>query len=417
MANDSKAIFDSDKDHWINRLLSTRTEYMEANEIREILKVISQPEMISLAGGLPAPESFPIDIIERIIISILKKYKSSALQYGPTEGFPPFRKVLTKYVGKLGISAREEEITISSGSQGTLDALGRIFISEGDFIAVESPTYLGALTAFNPYRPRYLEIETDDNGVIPEALENIVRKYPVKFVYLIPNFQNPSGRTVSLERRKRIAEIIEHRNILLIEDDAYGLLRYRGGFIPPIKTFAPEHVIYMSTFSKILAPGLRIGFCVAPSTISNWLVLSKQGVDLHTSSLSQAIAAEYLSGGDLDRHLPNIISIYHPRLKAMLNALDRFFPNSFNWSRPDGGLFVWAEGPPGFDATDIYRQGIERNVAFVPGKHFFAKPEKGLETMRLNFSNVNEELIYKAIETLSKIIKKNLKMKSKSRTI
>ncbi len=397
---------------WINRLLSERTGNMKANAIREILKVAAQPGMISMAGGLPAPESFPLDIIEEITIEVLHEYASSALQYGPTEGFPPLRKILVEHVKKLGIEATEEEITISSGSQGTLDAMGRIFISRGNYVAVESPTYLGALSAFNPYQPRYLEIKTDNEGVIPESLDNILSNYPVKFVYLIPNFQNPSGRTIARERRQQIADIIRHHNALLLEDDAYNLLRFRGDHFPSIKSLAPERVIYTSTFSKILSPGLRIGFCIAPVSISRWLTLSKQGVDLHTSSLAQAIAAKFLSGNYLDRQMQKIIDIYLPKLNAMLEALEKYFPDSFKWSKPDGGLFVWAEGPPGFDATEVYQPAIEKNVAFVPGKHFFAINGEGLGTMRLNFSNANEKMIYRGIEILGELIQKNIDVKS-----
>jgi 2-aminoadipate transaminase len=398
-----------DEQSWIDGLLSDRTGNMEANEIREILKVTAQPHMISLAGGLPAPESFPLNVMKEIVASVLRDYAASSLQYSPTEGLPPLREILTVHVKRRGVQATVDEIAVSSGSQGTLDAIGRILIDKGDFVAVESPTYLGAITAFNPYEPRYLELDTDDAGLVPEALDRTLSNHPVKFVYLIPTYQNPSGRTIPFERRRQIADIIRQHDTLLVEDDAYGHLRYRGQDILPIKTLAPERVIYLGTMSKILAPGLRIGFCVAPRPIVRWLVLSKQGVDLHTSSFDQAVAAKFLAGGYLDHHLLEIVSIYRPRLEAMLKALETHFPSNFRWSKPDGGMFVWAEGPPGLDTSELYRRAIDEGVAFVPGRHFYTSPGRGLETMRLNFSNAREDSIKQAIEILGGLIKEFMK--------
>lgn len=394
-----------DESLWQSRLLSSRTDGMKANMIREILKVVAQPGMISLAGGLPAPESFPIKIMEELASDVLKEYSWRSLQYGPTEGFGPLREALAALVAKRGVKATSDDVIITSGSQGSLDALGRILISPGDYVAVEAPTYLGAITAFNAYEPRYVEIETDDGGVIPESLEHLLKNTKCKMIYSIPTFQNPSGRTISLARRQQIAEIIIRRQALLVEDDAYGFVRYRGDDLPPIKVFAPDNVVYLSTLSKTLAPGLRIGYCVAPPVIKRWMVLSKQGVDLHTSSFDQAMAAKYISGGYLERQLPHILNLYRPRLDAMLAALDKYFPKDFKWSKPNGGMFVWAEGPSGFNTDLLYEKAIERKVAFVPGRHFFVTPDKGLETMRLNFSMVNEATITKAIEMLAEIIK------------
>jgi 2-aminoadipate transaminase len=385
-------------------LLAVRTGKMGANAIREILKVISQPGMISLAGGIPAPESFPMEIMNELTSGVIDKYSSQAFQYDCTEGFTPLREVLVGYLQKKGICSSADEVLIASGSQGILDAIGKILITKGDRIAVEAPTYLGAISAFNPYEPEYVRMDTDDDGLIPETLEEVLRSGSVKFIYLVPTFQNPTGRTIPLERREKIAEIIQRYNVLLIEDDPYSDLRYRGKDIPPIKTIAPGNVVYVSTLSKVFAPGLRIGFCVAPELIRKWLVLVKQGVDLHTSTFNQALAAEYISGGYLERQLPKITSIYRPKQEAMLYALEKYFPDSFRWSKPEGGMFLWAEGPEGFDMEKIYWKSIKKKAAFVPGKFFFTRKGEGIETMRLNYTMTDENTIDKAVKILSEVI-------------
>jgi 2-aminoadipate transaminase len=271
------------------RLLADRTEKMGVNAIREILKVVSQPGMVSLAGGIPAPESFPIDIIRELTSIVFEKYSSRALQYDPTEGFYPLREALADYLQKKEVHAEADEVLIASGSQGVLDAIGMVLISKGDRIAVEAPTYLGALQAFNPYEPEYIRLDTDDDGLVPASLENILRSTDIKLIYLVPTFQNPTGRTINVERRMEIAAMIKKHDALLIEDDPYSALRYRGEDLPPIKTMAPDNVVYVSTLSKVFAPGLRIGFCVAPAVIRKWLVVVKQGIDLHTSTLRKRI--------------------------------------------------------------------------------------------------------------------------------
>lgn len=386
------------------RLLADRTQKMGVNAIREILKVVSQPGMVSLAGGIPAPESFPIDIIRELTSIVFEKYSSRALQYDPTEGFYPLREALADYLQKKEVQAEADEVLIASGSQGVLDAIGMVLISKGDRIAVEAPTYLGALQAFNPYEPEYIRLDTDDDGLVPASLENILRSTDIKLIYLVPTFQNPTGRTINVERRMEIAAMIKKHDALLIEDDPYSALRYRGEDLPPIKTMAPDNVVYVSTLSKVFAPGLRIGFCVAPAVIRKWLVVVKQGIDLHTSTLNQALAAEYLSGGYLETHLPNIINLYRPRQEAMLSALESYFPDSFKWSKPEGGMFLWAEGPAGFDMETVYWKAVERKTAFVPGKFFYTHPGEGLETMRLNYTMADEATIEKAIKILSEVI-------------
>lgn len=390
-----------------NYLLSARTKNIESSVIREILKVVSQPGMVSMAGGIPAPESFPMDIIGDLASVVIEKYGSGAFQYDTTEGFPPLREAIAQYLKTdRGLRTVAEDVLISSGSQGILDAVGKIFISKGDKVAVEAPTYLGAIQAFNAYEPIFVNLETDEDGVVPESLERVLAAENIKLIYLVPTFQNPTGRTIPLERRKTVAEIIRQHNALLIEDDPYSSLRYRGADLDSIKSFAPENVIYMSTLSKVFAPGLRLGFCVAPEWVRRWLVLVKQGTDLHTSTFNQALAAEYISGNHLERHLPKIIDIYRPKQQAMLHALDRYFPHDFKWSKPEGGMFIWAEGPSGVNMDRVFESAVEKKVAFVPGKYFYASPGMGQETMRLNFTMIDEATIDRSIHTLSGVIKK-----------
>jgi 2-aminoadipate transaminase len=388
-----------------DHLLAKRTALMGVNAIREILKVVSQPGMVSLAGGIPAPESFPMTILRELGERVEGRYGARAFQYDATEGFGPLREALVDHLAHKGVSTTAEEILISSGSQGVLDALGKVLLDPGDWVAVEAPTYVGALQAFTPYEPRYVQIATDDDGVIPESLAQVLSTHAVKLVYLTPTFQNPTGRTLSLARRREVAGLIQRHNALLVEDDPYSDLRYSGEALPPIKTFAPDHVVYTSTLSKVFAPGLRLGFCVAPPLVRKWLVIVKQGVDLHTSTYNQALAAEYLSGGYLQRHLPTIIKLYRPKQAAMLQALDRHLPDGFTWTQPEGGMFIWVQGPPGFDAEAVYWRAVERKTAFVPGKFFYAQPGDGLPTMRLNFTMADAATIDWAVGVIGETIR------------
>lgn len=391
-------------------VFAQRTQFMKINAIREILKVASRPDIVSLAGGLPASEAFPMRIMPELTAGVFEKYGSSALQYDRTEGFEPLRQALAGYLSeKKSLGTDGHDLLIASGSQGVLDALGKILISPGDRVAVESPTYLGAIQAFNPYQPKYVSLETDDEGVIPESLESALRRGPIKLLYLVPNFQNPTGRTLTLSRRLRLAEILESNGILLIEDDSYGDLRYEGNSLPPIQRLAPEHVVYIGTLSKVFAPGLRLGYCIAPKAIRRWLVMAKQGVDLHTSSFCQAIAAEYIAGGYLQRHLPTIIDCYRSRRDAMIAALDAGFPGGMKWSRPEGGMFVWVEGPASLDAEKVYEKAVAKGVAFVPGRYFFAAPDQGRNTFRLNFTMPDESTIHHAIRVLSELLQQHFR--------
>lgn len=385
-------------------IFAGRTRHMGVNAIREILKVVSQPGMVSLAGGVPSPDSFPLALVRQLTETVLSRYSAAALQYDTTEGFMPLREALSGYVRAQGIGASCDDILVTSGSQGALDALGMVLISKGDFVAVEAPTYVGALQAFRPYEPQFVCVDSDEHGLIPESLETVLRRYPVKFLYVVPNFQNPTGRTIPAQRRQAIARLIQHYDTLLVEDDPYGALRYEGEPVAALKCLAPEQVVYVGTLSKVFAPGLRIGFCVAPKPVRDWLVVAKQGIDLHTSTFNQALAAEYIGGGYLASHLPRIISLYRPRRTAMLDALSRYMSRECQWSRPQGGMFVWLQGPAGSDMESVYHKAVARKVAFVPGKFFYSHAGQGVETMRLNFTMADERRLTGAVATLAEVL-------------
>lgn len=393
--------------HDFQRLLSQRTRNMRSNAIREILAVVSQPGMISLAGGIPAPQSFPLEDLYRINETVLDRYGAAALQYDLTEGFTPFREALVDYLAKKQIQTTAGDILVFNGSQSALDTLAKVLISPGDIVALESPSYLGAITGFNAYEPQYVSIVTDDEGVVPDSLVEVLENNDIKFIYLVTTFQNPTGRTLSAQRRLEVAEIVKRYGALVVEDDPYSDLRYRGQPLAPFFTYAPENTIYVSTVSKVFAPGLRLGFCIAPELIRRWMRIAKQGADLHTNTYAQALATEYISGGYLDRQLPNIIKLYRPRQEAMLAAMDQFLPKSFQWAQPEGGMFIWIDGPDGLDAEQLYWKAVEQKVAFVPGKYFYIRQDEGLATMRLNFTMSDEATIERAIEILARVIQKH----------
>jgi len=387
------------------RLLSQRTLTMRKNQIREILKVVSQPGMISLAGGIPAPETFPLEELYRINEAVLDRYGAAALQYDLTEGFTPFREALVSYLGAKAITVGADEILVFNGSQSVLDTLGKVLITPEDAIALETPSYLGAISAFSAYEPRYVSIATDDEGILPESLEEALDRQEIKFIYLVTTFQNPTGRSLSIERRQQVAEIVKQRGALVIEDDPYSDLRYRGEAVPPFYTYAPDNTVYVSTVSKVFAPGLRLGFCVAPPLIHEWLYTAKQGADLHSNTYAQALATEYIRGGVIDTQVPKIIELYRPRQEAMLAAMEQHIPGDYTWTKPDGGMFIWVEGPAGLDAEALYWKAVERKVAFVPGKYFYIDPADGLPTMRLNFTRPNEATIEEAIAALGRVMR------------
>lgn len=382
-----------------------RARLMTGSAIRELLKLTEQPDFISFAGGLPAPESFPVAEVAAAVQAILHDRGPQSLQYGATEGYRPLRELIARRTSTDGHVVSVENVLITSGSQQALDLLGKVFLDVGDRVLLESPTYLAVLQAWNAYEATYLELPLDEAGLDPAALEPALRGEP-KFLYCVPNFQNPTGVTLSLARRQRLVALAAAHGMPLVEDDPYGSLRFEGDALPSLLTIAGAvgGVIQLSTFSKTLAPGLRVGWVVAPAEVIGRLALAKQGTDLHTGTLDQYIVHELLAGGQIEAGLPAIVARYRERRDTMLTALAEHFPADVRWTRPAGGMFLWVTLPRGIDASDLLPAAVERGVAFVPGKSFF--PNGGGEnTMRLNFSNASPERIREGIARLGSLLR------------
>lgn len=380
------------------------------SEIREILKLTAKPEVINFAGGLPAPELFPVQEIKKVTEELLEQYGAQVLQYSTTEGYKPFRDLIAKRMNdKFKTNVTGDDVTIMSGSQQALDFAGKIFIDEGDVILLESPSYMGALNAFKSYGPKYVEIAMDEDGMIPEELEKALQTTErVKFLYMIPDFQNPTGRTLSLERRKKIMEIANKYDLPIIEDNPYGELRFKGERLPAIKSFDTKGlVIYHGTFSKIFTPGLRLGWVCANPEILNQFIVIKQASDLHTSEFNQRIAYEYMMKYNIDEHIENIIALYRKRREVIVKTMQDEFPPSVKFTLPDGGLFLWVTLPEGVDGIKLLEECLKENVAFVPGYSFFPNSSKK-NTMRMNFSNMPDDRIVEGVKRIAKVLKREL---------
>jgi 2-aminoadipate transaminase len=385
---------------------SNRAIALKSSAIREILKITEQPDVISFAGGLPSPNTFPVTEIKNAFNHIIAADEmTGALQYGPTEGYAPLRIWLAEYLSRRDhTSINPNQILIVTGSQQALDLIGKALIDKGNKVLVETPTYLGGLQSFTQYEPEYISLESDEQGIIPEALDDNIAA-DANFMYVIPNFQNPTGRRLSLERRQQLAEKAMANNLTLVEDDPYGELDYQGHRLPSLYTLAPENTIYLGSFSKILAPGLRLGYIVATEELINKLVQLKQAADLHTPSLTQRIAYHVIKDGFLERHIPTIRELYSHRCQAMLNALQKHMPTTVTWNKPEGGMFIWIELPKNINATELLSEAIQHKVAFVPGETFFANIIR-TNCMRLAFVTVPEEKIEQGINILAKLITK-----------
>ncbi len=387
-----------------------RMEALKASEIREILKVTQRPEVISFAGGLPAPELFPVRRLAAATQEVFEEEGTRALQYSTTEGHPPLRrKIAERMKATWGAQVTPEQVLVTSGSQQGLDLTGKLFLDEGDVVLCESPTYLGALSAWNVMRPRWVEVATDDDGMDPAALEAKLRAHPnAKAIYVIPTFQNPSGRTWSLERRRRFMEVVERHDVWVVEDNPYGELRLEGGSVPSLKSLDTKgRVVALGTFSKVFCPGLRIAWVAAEVSVIEKLVILKQGADLQTATLSQLQVNRYLDENDLDADIANIIPVYRERRDAMLSALESEMPSGVRWTRPQGGLFLWMTLPSNLNARTLLDECVRQNVAFVPGGAFF--PNGGNEnTLRLNYSNMPIERIREGVKRLAASVVKEM---------
>ncbi len=387
-----------------------RISGLKASEIRELLKITENPAVISFAGGLPAPELFPVREISAMSALVLERSGRKALQYATTEGFPPLREwIAARMNATLGTRFDKDNVLITNGSQQALDLTGKVFFDEGDVILCESPTYLAAITAFRAYGCRFVEVPTDECGLRTDALESLLERTPrVKAVYVIPNFQNPTGRTMSLERRKRLAELAAACGIMVVEDNPYGELRFEGQALPAVKAFDTQGaVLCTGTFSKILCPGLRIGWIAGDKAIIRKYVLVKQGVDLQSNTFAQSLIAAYLEHYDIDAHIGTLVSAYRKRRDTAVAAMERAFPEGVRFTRPEGGLFAWATTPEGVNTRDLLEDCLGRNVAFVPGGAFF--PNGGVEnSLRINYSTMEEERIERGIGILAATLREHL---------
>ena len=383
-----------------------RMSRMQRSTIREILKIMKQKGMISFAGGLPAPELFPLRAFTQSMQKALKLDSVPALQYDVTEGYRPLKELLCRWLGRQGIRCTPEQMLLTNGSQQALDLLGKVLLDPNDTLLVEDPTYLGAIQAFNAYQPRYLAAPMDDSGMQTDGLLERIKKGKPKAAYLVPTFQNPSGVTMTAERRRRFLAIARSRRIPVIEDDPYGCLRFAKRGVPSLFQLAHgKGVVYLSTFSKILSPGIRLGFVVGEPEIIHTLVLAKQAADLQPNSLIQRAVYHYIKDGHLDRHIPTIIQGYRKRAGIMLDAMRTYFPSSVKWTEPEGGMFIWCRLPRGVSATELFKQAVRQNVAYVPGSVFYANGG-GDHTLRLNFTNSTWEQIIEGIRRLAVVFKR-----------
>jgi 2-aminoadipate transaminase len=387
---------------------------MKSSAIRELLKVTQQPDVISFAGGLPAPEIFPVREIEEASNHLLRHEPKRALQYSTTEGHPPLREFLAESMAKYGIHHGPDNIQITTGSQQALDLLGKIFIDPDTGILTGKPTYLGAIQAWRAYQTRFLTVPLDKKGMQVDLIEDIVQKETPRFIYVLPNFHNPAGTTLPEDRRRKLVEIAREHDLIIVEDDPYGALRYEGEDIIPIAALAPERTIYLGTFSKTLTPGLRIGWIVAPAEIIRRLVQAKQGADLHSSTFDQMIANDVAQRGILKAHVKRIRDTYRERRDVMIEALEEFWPGGCCWTRPEGGLFLWAETPESVNTLDFMETALKNKVAYVPGVHFYPYADGGFNAMRLNFSYAQPETTVEGVRRLGTALKEKLVETNKS---
>lgn len=389
---------------------STRMNGLSGSATREILKLTALPQMISFAGGLPATECLPVKEIREIAADILGGAGAiGALQYGLSEGVPEFREQLKYFLLDVGIKAQSiDNLFVVSGGQQGIDLMCKVFLDKGDVVLVENPTYLAFLQIAATYEARVVGVDSDKQGLVLSDLEEKIKKYKPKFIYVVPTFSNPTGRSYTAENRKGIAYLADKYDVMVLEDDPYSRLRFTGDFIPALKSFdLSDKVVYVTGFSKILSPGLRVAVMTGGKDVIRKLVIAKQGTDLHTASLSQLIACEYLKRGYLKPNIQKSLPVYRTRKEAMTRALDEFMPEEFRRTDPEGGLFIWGEFSVPVDAGKCFDDAVKRNVAYVPGTVFYADG-KGQNTLRLNYSNADEEKIRRGVKALGEMFKQKI---------
>ena len=390
----------------MNYTFAKRMDRLKGSAVRELMALTARPEVISFAGGMPAPELFPVEKVKEACVAMLDEMGQKALQYAPTEGYIPLREQIVKRMEeRLHIKTDIDHVLVTSGSQQGLDFSARVFLNPGDVILVESPSYVGALNAFNACEPTYVEVPTDDYGMIPEELERILETTEnVKLIYVIPDFQNPSGKTWSMKRREHFMALINKYEIPVIEDNPYGDLRFEGEYLPSLKSMdTKDLVIFLGTLSKVFCPGLRIGWVCAPAEILAKYNFVKQGADLQVSSFDQMLASKFMDLYDLNEHVEKIKAVYKVRRDLMLKTMEETFPEGVTWTVPEGGLFTWVTLPEGVDATEIAPKLLEQNVAYVPGASFYPYPGKE-NHFRMNYSNATEENLVIGVKRIGAVL-------------
>jgi 2-aminoadipate transaminase len=385
-------------------LYARRTSGMSASEVRALFAVAARPDVVSLAGGMPYVQALSIDHVLEVVESVLAERADVALQYGGGQGSPVLRERLTMLMSEEGTPADPEDLVVTTGAQQALDLVGKVLIDPGDLIAVEAPAYVGALSAFSAYEPRYLQIDLDDEGMIVDLLEEaIVRGDRPKLVYTVPNFHNPAGVTMSRPRRERLVALCREARIPIVEDNPYGLLRFEGEPQPTLRSMDPENVIYLGTVSKVFSPGVRVGWAVAEPGVLQRLVLAKEAADLCGSNLNMLITERYLAGELWRRNLERLVDTYRRRRDVMLSALVDRFPADAAWTRPTGGFYVWVTLPGYFDTPSLLAAAVERRVAYVPGTAFYPDG-RGRDRMRLAFCYPSEDRIEEGIRRLGELL-------------
>ena len=392
----------------MNNLFADRMAKTHKSFIREILKVTEDPRVISFAGGLPNPNTFPVQELAEASKKVLAEDGENVLQYSTTEGYLPLREYIAdRYLKRKGLHISADEILITNGSQQGLDLIGKVFLNKGDRVAIERPGYLGALQAFAVYEPIFEPVSLLDDGIDIDLFEKAVSSGGIKLFHAVINFQNPSGVTYSKEKRTKLADICRGRNMVLVEDDPYGELRFMGEDLPSIRSCFEDNVVLLGSFSKIVSPGLRLGWISAKKDVMEKIVIAKQASDLHSSYFSQRIVFQYLTDHDIDKHILKIREIYKKQRDLMVSMIEKLFPEEIKFTRPEGGMFLWVTLPERLSSLDLFELAKKDNVAFVPGKAFYVDGG-GNNTLRLNFSNSDEEKIVEGIKRLAKVIKKLL---------
>jgi 2-aminoadipate transaminase len=390
-------------------LFAARTRVMTSSAMRDMMAVTARPEVISLAGGLPDTSTFPPETLAAVTARIAQESAAKALQYGPTDGLAETKDCIAEVMAAEGMRVDTDDVMVTTGGQQVIDLVVKTLIDPGDVVIAEGPTYPGAVPTFNAYQADVVQVEMDAQGMRVDLLEEAIDRLDaegrkLKFIYTVPTFQNPGGATMSLERRRELVRIAAEREVLVLEDNPYGLLRYEGDPLPPLyRLDGGVYVMYLGTFSKILSPGIRLGWVVAPPPVLEKINVGKQGADLCTSTLSQLMVQAYFERGDWRAYVDELTEVYRPRRDAMLDALGEFFPRQAEWTRPEGGMFVWATLPGYLDTTDLLARALRENVAFVPGQGAFLDG-RGHSSMRLNFSASDEGRIREGIRRIGQVV-------------